>query len=158
MTTKTMTTTAAADIVPGASRRRAGRPRKTQGAPAPALATPGRRRPRLSGDALVTSLAEMVDLLIKENRQLKRALARAEKAGGSGNLGQAAKALSGLQRRLTSALNSSSATRRPRATTTAAASTRTRRKVSDPDVSERRRQALAKARAVRQARRGAAGG
>ena len=101
----------------------------------------------------MTSLAQMVDLLIKENRQLKRALVRAEKAGGSGNLGQAAKALSGLQGRLTRALNSSSSTRRPRATTTAAASTRARRKVTDPDVSERRRQAVAKARAVRQARR-----
>ena len=157
MTTTTITTTAAADIASAGSRRRPGRPRKTQGAPAPALPTRG-RRPRLSGDALVTSLAEMVDLLIKENRQLKRALARAEKAGGSGNLGQAAKALSGLQRRVTRALNSSSTTRRPRATTTAAASTRTRRKVTDPDVLEGRRQALAKARAVRQARRGAAGG
>ena len=156
MTTKTITTTAAADIAPAGSRRRPGRPRKTQGAPAPALPTRG-RRPRLSGDALVTSLAEMVDLLIKENRQLKRALARAEKARGSGNLGQADKALSGLQRRLTLALDSSPTTRRPRSTTTAAASIRTRRKVTDPDVLERRRQALAKARAVRQARRGEAG-
>jgi len=157
MTTKTMTTTAAADIASAASRRRAGRRRKTQGAPAPAVPTGG-RRPRLSGDALVTSLAEIVDLLIKENRQLKRALARAEKAGGSGNLDQAAKALSGLQRRVTRALNSGSTTRRARATTTPAASTRARGKVIDPDVLERRRQALAKARAVRQARRGAAGG
>jgi hypothetical protein len=157
MTTKTMTTTATADIASAASRRRARRPRKTQGAPAPALPTRA-RRPRLSGNALVTSLAEMVDLLIKENRQLKRALGRAEKAGGGGNLGQAGKALSGLQRRVTRALNSSSTTRRPRATTTAPASTRIRRKVTDPDVLERRRQALAQARAVRQARRGAAGG
>ena len=107
----------------------------------------------------MTSLAEMVDLLIKENRQLKRALARAEKTRGSGNLGQAAKALSGLQRRLTRALNSSPTptTRRPRATTTAAASIRTRHNVTDPDVLERRRQALAKARAVRQASRRGAG-
>ena len=157
MTTKTMTTTAAADVASAASRRRAGGPRKTQGAPAPAQPTRG-RRPRLTGDALVASLAEMVDLLIKDNRQLKRALARAEKAGGSGTLGQAAKALTELQRRVTGALNSSSTTRRPRATTTAAASTRTRRKVTDPDVLERRRQALAKARAVRQARRDASGG
>jgi hypothetical protein len=152
MTTKTMTTIAAADIASAPPRRRAGRPRKTQGAPAPAAPTRG-RRPRLSGDALVTSLAGMVDLLIKENRQLKRALARAEKAGGSSNLGQAAKALSVLQRRVTRALNSSSTTRRSRATTTAAASTRSRRKVTDPDALERRRQALAKARAVRQAKR-----
>jgi hypothetical protein len=156
MTTKTMTTTAAAEIASTTPRRRAGRPRKTQGAPAPAAPTRG-RRPRLSGDALVTSLAEMVDLLIKENRQLKRALARAEKARGSGNLGQAAKALSGLQQRVTRALHSPSTTRRPRSTTTVAASTRPRRKVTDPDVVERRRQALAKARAVRQANRRAAG-
>jgi hypothetical protein len=156
MTTKTMTTTAAADIASAAPRRRAGRPRKTQGAQVPAAPTRG-RPPRLTGDALVTSLAEMVDLLIKENRQLKRALAREKKARGRGNLGQAAKALSGLQRRVTRALDSSSTTRRPRSTTTVAASTRTRRKVTDPDVLERRRQALAKARAVRQAKRRAAG-
>src|SRR5215472_14404054 len=149
MTTKTMTTPAAAEIAPSAPRRRAGRPRKTHGAlesPAPKRG----RRPRLSGDVLATSLAEMVDLLIKENRELKRFLARAERARGSGNLGQAGKALSGLQRRLTGAPDLSPTTRRPRSTTTAAASIRTRRKVTDPDVLDRRRQALAKARAVRQ--------
>ena len=88
MTTKTITTTAAAEIAPSAPRRRVGRPRKTQRAPEPPM--PGRgRRPKLSGDALVSSLAEMVDLLIQENRQLKRALALPEKARRSGNLGQA---------------------------------------------------------------------
>ena len=92
MTTKTMTTTAAAEI-PSAAPRRRGRPRKTQGTPEPPAPKRG-RRPSLSRDALVTSLAELVDLLIKENRQLKRALARAEKAQGSETLGQAAKALS----------------------------------------------------------------
>jgi hypothetical protein len=98
----------------------------------------------------------MIDLLIKENRQLKRALARAETAQASGNLGQVAKALSGLQQRLTRALDSPTTTRRPRTTTTAVPSTRTRRKITDPDILERRRQALAKARAVRQSRRGPA--
>ena len=156
MTTKTMTTPAAAEIAPSAPRRRAGRPRKTQGALEPPAPKRG-RRPRLSGDVLVTSLAEMVDLLIKENRELKRFLARAERARGSGNLGQAGKALSGLQRRLTGAPDLSPTTRRPRSTTTAAASIRTRRKVTDPDVLDRRRQALAKARAVREARRRGAG-
>ena len=156
MTTKTMTTTAVAKTASAPPRRRAGQPRKALDAPEPPGPKRGRRT-RLSGDALVTSLAQMVDLLIKENRQLKRALARAEKARGSGNLGQAAKALSGLQRRLTLALGTSPTTRRPRSTTTAAASIGTRRKVTDPDVLERRRQALAKARAVRQARRRGAG-
>lgn len=156
MTTNTMTTTATAEIASAAPRRRARRPRKAQGAPEAQAPKPG-RRPRLSRDALVTSLAEVVDLLIKENRQLKRALARAEKTQGSGNLGPAAKALAGLQRRLTRALDRSPTTRRARSTTTAAASTRTRRTVTDSEVLERRRQALAKARAVRQASRRAAG-
>ena len=155
MTTKTLTTTAAANIGSAAPRRRPRQPRETQGPPAQAAPKRG-RRPRLSGDALVASLAEMVDLLIKENRQLKRALARAEKAQVSVNPGQATKALSGLQRRLAQALDSSPATRRQRSTT-AASSTRTRRKVTDPDVLERRREALAKARAVRQSRRRTAG-
>ena len=151
-----MTMTTDAEIASSTPRRRARRARKNQVASEPQSPKRG-RRPRLSRDALVSSLAEMVDLLIKENRQLKRAVARAEKARGSGNLSQTAEALSGLQRRLTRALDNSPTTRRPRSTTTAVASTRTRRKVTDPDVLERRRQALAKARAVRQARRGGAG-
>src|SRR5215471_14521371 len=93
MTTKTLTTTAAAETASSAPRRRAGGPRKTEAAAPPRGPQRG-RRPRLSRDALLTSLAEMVDLLIKENRQLKRALASAERAQGSGNLGQSAKALS----------------------------------------------------------------
>lgn len=121
-------------------------------------ATAGRgRRPRLSGDALVNSLAEMVDRLIKENRDLKRALARAEAAGGGAGLGQSVKTLSGLQRRLNRALAEAPAPRRRRSSTATAAAPRPRRKVTDPEVLERRRQALAKARAVRQAKREAAG-
>lgn len=156
MTTKTMTTTTGAEIGSASRRRRAVRPRKAQGTPEPPAPKRGRRR-RLTGDALVTSLAEMVDLLIKENRQLKRALGRAEKAQASGIPGQVANALSGLQQRLTRALESSPTTWRPRSTATAVASIRTRRKVTDPDVLERRRQALAKARAVREARLRGAG-
>jgi len=157
MTAKTLTTTAAAETASSAPRRRAGRPRKTEGAAPPRGPQRG-RRPRLSGGALLTSLTEIVDLLIKENRQLKRALARTERAQGSANLGRSAKALSGLQRRLTRALDSSPATRRRRSTTTTAPpSTRTRGKVTDPDALEGRRQALAKARAVRQANRSGAG-
>jgi hypothetical protein len=99
----------------------------------------------------------MVDQLINENRQLKRALARAEKAQGGATLGQATKALSGIQRRLNRALDGASQTRRQRPAATAAAS-RPRRKVTDPEVLERRRQALTKARAARQAKRQAARG
>lgn len=119
-------------------------------------ATPRRsRRARLAGDALVASLAEMIDQLIKENRDLKRAIERAERARGSASLGQAVKTLSGLQRRLDRVLDGASSGRRRR-TATVAAAPRPRRKVTDPEVLERRRQALAKARAVRQAKRQAA--
>lgn len=112
------------------------------------------RSPRLTGDALVANLAELVDRLIKENRELKRALARVEKADGGANLGQATKTLSGIQRRLNRALVvASKTTRRRRASATQPASTRSIRKVTDPEVLERRRQTLAKARAARRAKR-----
>src|SRR5205807_7997685 len=93
------------------------------------------RRPRAAGADLVAQLADQVDRLIKENRELKRALTRLEAArsGGAGSLGQAAKTLSGLQRRLTRALEGGGGGRRGRATAAAAAaSTRIRRKVTDP--------------------------
>jgi hypothetical protein len=116
------------------------------------------RRTRQTGDSLVATLADQVEQLIRENRQLKRAVAKAEKAQGSaGGLRQAAKALSALQRRIGRALEGGSDGRSRRSAAAAAAPTRTRRKVTDPEVLERRRQALAKARAVRAAKREAAG-
>ncbi|HSR24839.1 MAG TPA: hypothetical protein VLW53_14895, partial [Candidatus Eisenbacteria bacterium] len=93
-TTITANETAEATSTPSRRTRR-----RAQSSAASTPAARG-RRPRLSGDALVTSLAEMVDRLIKENRELKRALARAEAAGGGAALGQSVKTLSGLQRRL----------------------------------------------------------
>lgn len=150
-----MTTTITANETAEATSTPSRRTRRR--APSSAASTPAARgrRPRLSGDALVTSLAEMVDRLIKENRELKRALARAEAAGGGAALGQSVKTLSGLQRRLNRALAEAPAARRRR--TTGADTPRPRRKVTDPEVLERRRQALAKARAARQAKREAGG-
>lgn len=135
-------------------RRRTRRPR-TQDASATTGARRG-RRPRLSGDALVANLAQLVDQLIKENRQLKRTLAQAGKVQSGASVGQAAKTLSGIQRRLTRALESTPPARRRRSTVATASSTRSRRKVTDPEVIEQRRQSLAKARAARQAKRQAA--
>ncbi len=108
------------------------------------------RRPRPSGDDLLAQLTAQVDRLIAENRELKRAIARAEKAqGASGGLGQAARALSGLQRRVSQALASDGRGRGA----DGAVVVRTRRKITDPEVLERRRAALAKARAARAAKR-----
>jgi hypothetical protein len=104
---------------------------------------------------MVASLADMVDQLIKENRELKRALARAQSAGAGGGLGQSAKILAGLQRRVYRSLTADTASGRRRRSTadSVAAAPRPRRKVTDPEVLERRRQALTKARAVRAAKR-----
>jgi hypothetical protein len=154
MATITTETPEATDITsaPALRRRRSSRSEPAQGG--------GRRRtrePRLAGDALVTDLTEMVDRLIEENRQLKRELAKASRNEGSGgNLGQATKTLSGLQRRVSRALSSTATPRRRAAAATAAPSPRPRRRVTDPEVLERRRQALVKARAARQAKREAA--
>jgi hypothetical protein len=107
-----------------------------------------RRRPRQGTDDVVTSLTAMVDQLIAENRQLKRDLARAERVAGVSGLGQAAKTLSGIQRRISRALTTAPASR-PRRAGAAAAARRPRRRVTDPEVLQRRRDALAKARAAK---------
>jgi hypothetical protein len=118
----------------------------------------GGGRARLSGDDLVAQLTSMVDRLIAENRELKRALARAERsAGGGDGLGQATRALSGLQRRVSRALSADGGRGRRRGAE-AAPPARPRRKVTDPEILERRRAALAKARAARAAKREAASG
>jgi hypothetical protein len=153
MTTMLTEPALAPDAAPAPSRRRT-RSRPSDG-------TSGRRsrQPKLAGDALVASLADMVDQLIKENRELKRALARAESGGGASALGQSAKILAGLQRRVYRSLTADASPRQRRAgVSEAAASPRPRRKVTDPEVLERRRQALAKARAARAAKRQAVAG
>jgi hypothetical protein len=102
----------------------------------------------------------MVDRLIKENRDLKRAVANAEKTVMGAGLGQATRVLSGLQRRVSQALSTGAPAARGRRGRGAPAepAPRPRRKVTDPEVLERRRQALAKARAARAAKRQQAGG
>jgi hypothetical protein len=111
------------------------------------------RRPRASGDELLAQLTAQVDRLIAENRELKRAIDKAEKAQGAGGLGESARTLAGLQRRVSQALASDGRGRGRGAA--GAAAPRPRRKVTDPGVLERRRQALAKARAARAAKRAA---
>jgi cell division septum initiation protein DivIVA len=135
-------------------------PRRRRGAAATA---PRRaRRAKVAGDDLLSDLAQRVDQLIKENRELKRTLERvAKNAQASAGMGQATKVLSGLQRRVAQALESRPAGRgrglgRGAAAATAPAS-RPRRKVTDPVILERRREALAKARAALKAKREAGG-
>jgi hypothetical protein len=117
-------------------------------------ATPGGRTRRTvrSADDVVASLTAMVDQLISENKRLKRELAQVERTAGAATLGQAAKTLSGLQRRVSRAL-AAPATSRRRGSAQAGAAPRPRRRVTDPEVLQRRRDALAKARAALAAKR-----
>jgi hypothetical protein len=134
----------------------ASQPRRRRGIAAP---PPRRtRRAKVAGDNLLSDLAQRVDQLIKENRELKRILERAEKNAQVGaGMGQATKVLSGLQRRVAQALESRSAGRGRSAAAAAAPAPRPRRKVTDPEILERRREALAKARAALKAKREAGG-
>jgi hypothetical protein len=137
----------------------ASQPRRRRSAAGSAGTTPRRaRRAKVAGNELLADLAQRVDQLIKENRELKRTLERAERTAQAGaNLGQAAKVLSGLQRRVAQALESRPAARGRTAAAAPAPAARTRRKVTDPEVLARRREALAKARAALKAKREAGG-
>jgi hypothetical protein len=94
----------------------------------------------------------MISALIKENRDLKREVDRVSRQAIGSSSGTADRLLRSIQRRITRAGDSGRTAGRQRATT-AAPATRTRRKITDPEVLERRRQALAKARAARAAKR-----
>ena len=116
------------------------------------------RRRRASGNEVVDHLNGMVNNLIKENRQLRR---QVEKLSARAT-GATSKAVEGglrrIQRRLANALADGATTTRRRSTTTSTSARRTARtrKPVSPEVAEKRRQALAKARAARAAKREAA--
>ena len=107
-------------------------------------------------------LAEEVWLMVavtsvRERRtQQGKPFREANARNATGNLAQATRTLSGLQRRVSRALADGAASRRRSGAAAIGAAPRPRRKVTDPEVLERRRQALVKARAARQAKREAA--
>jgi ABC-type transporter Mla subunit MlaD len=96
---------------------------------------PRRSGRQQSAEELTDQLLAMTDQLIAENRELKKQVARLQAATG-GFDGNTRSTLNRLQRRLQSALTSD----RP--------SPRKRRRITDPEVLEKRRAALAKARAT----------
>ena len=135
------------------TRRSRGRARNTSASAAPA---PRRSRaPREPLDRVLSQLDQMISTLIKENRDLRRQVEKASRQTISDTSGTADRLLRSIQRRITRAGESERTTGRRRAVAAAPAS-RTRRKITDPEVLERRRQALAKARAARAAKRASA--
>jgi hypothetical protein len=127
------------------------RRRTTRGRPAATTSRTG-RRPKQSAEDVIASLTGMVEQLIIENRQLKRDLARAERAAQAPSLGQPTKTVTGLQRRVSRALTTAPDSRGGRAGSKTTAR-RPRRPVTNPEVLQRRREALAKARQALAAKR-----
>jgi hypothetical protein len=94
----------------------------------------------------------MITQLIAENRQLKRQLdkLRSDATGAASKSTESV--LRSLQRKVSSAVGDASGPRGRRGREPGAGQSKPRRKITDPEVLERRRQALAKARAVRAAK------
>jgi hypothetical protein len=104
-----------ADEEPTPAPRRRGRP---PGSGARSSSTSRRRRQ--GGAELVETLNDMVNQLIRENRQLKRQLERLATAGTSSAGGTVERGLRSLQRRVQRAVSGTTGTRRRRAASSSA--------------------------------------
>ena len=93
---------------------------------------------------------------IKENRQLHRQIDKLSKQAVGAASGSVERALRSLERRITGSLDGGITTRRRRPARVTPPESRAKRKVTDPELLERRRQALAKAREARAAKRASA--
>ena len=118
-------------------------------------ATRRRQRVRQPTQSVLADLDRMISALIKENRELQRQIDKLSRQALGATSGTAERALRSIQRRISSAVGGRATTRRP-GSVPAAPVSRTPRKITDPGVLERRRQALAKARAARAAKRASA--
>lgn len=131
-------------------RRRPGRARTA--ASRGSSATRGNRASRQPTDRVLSELERMVSALIKENRDLHRRIDALNKQATTATSGTAERALRSIQLRISRVIGTGTTTRRRR-TARAESERPTRRKITDPAVLERRRQALAKAREARAAKR-----
>ena len=121
----------------------------------PSSATRRSRGVRQPTERVLADLDRMISALIKENRELQRQIDKLSRQALGATSGTAERALRSIQRRISSAVDRRATTRRRRSGAAAPVS-RTPRKITDPEVLERRRQALAKARAARAAKRASA--
>jgi hypothetical protein len=121
----------------------------------PFSATRRSRGVRQPTQSVLADLDPMISALIKENRELQRLIDKLSKRALGATSGTAERALRSIQRRINSALDGRPTTRRRRSGTAASVS-RTPHKITDPEVLEKRRLALAKARAARAAKRASA--
>jgi hypothetical protein len=109
---------------------------------------------RQTTEQVLADLERMVSALIKENHDLSRQIDRfSSRAVGTAS-GTLERTLRSIQRRVSGAVDGGTTTGRRRSSARQVA--RTRAKITDPELLERRRQALAKARAARSAKRASA--
>ena len=105
--------------------------------------------------SVLADLDRMISALIKENRELQRQIDKLSRQALGATSGTAERVLRSIQRRITRAVDGQATTRRRRSGPAVPVS-RTPRKITDPEVLELRRQALAKARTARAAKRASA--
>src|SRR2546421_11450008 len=103
-----------------------------------------RRGSRQPAESALAELEPMISLLIKENRELHRQIDKLSKQTVGAASGTMDRALRALQRRVSASLDGKPSIGSSRSTRVS--TTKARRKVTDPQLLERRRQALAKAR------------
>jgi hypothetical protein len=132
--------------------RRRRRPMRNSDVKPPSAARRSRRL-RQPAEGVLADLDRMISALIKENRELQREINKLSRQAGGATSGTVERALRSVKRRISSAVRTGSTTRRRRS---ASPASRTRGKITDPELLERRRQALAKARAARAAKRAGA--
>ena len=94
----------------------------------------------------------MIPALIKENRELHRQIDKLSRQALGATSGTAERVLRSIQRRISRAVDGRTTTRRRRSVRAGSVS-RTPSRITDPEVLEKRRLALAKARAARAAKR-----
>jgi N-methylhydantoinase B/oxoprolinase/acetone carboxylase alpha subunit len=133
------------------TRRRSSRAQRSSDVK-PSSATRRSRGARQPTQSVLADLDRMISALIKENRELQRQIDKLSRQALGATSGTAERALRSIQRRISSAVGGRATTGRRRSVAAAAVS-RTPRRITDPEVLERRRQALAKARAARAAKR-----
>ena len=114
-----------------------------------------RRVGRQSAEQALAELEPMISALIEENRELHRQIDKLSKQAVGAASGAVERALRSLERRVGGSLDGRTTTARRRSAG-APSTPRGRRNVTDPELLERRRQALAKARAARAAKRASA--
>jgi hypothetical protein len=99
-----------------------------------------------SSGTVLEQLTTSIDALVRENKSLKRQIARLESKGLTAGTSASERTLLSIKRSVDRALDGGGRASAGRQRAAAAQQTRTRRRITDPAILEARRQALARAR------------